>query len=226
MNGRDKIILAGATVLLVGLGAAATFFKKDDLPAEKPRAVEPVVAKQYVDPSQPVPAGTTRLMNKALPVNEIPQELKESENYLEARWGHLGDAGLVAPGIMPEGDQYFQEKRLLSGVRGNGKPIFAKAFIRPEKFTGPGVKPGHMQGIQKPFRATSSELNASQLIRNAQRFASKGGALSSKGKNKGNKSVLSPNSNPSGSGYKPRSEAGTTSSGGGGGQSSGAGGGQ
>ncbi|MFT5284307.1 MAG: hypothetical protein ACI8TQ_000463 [Planctomycetota bacterium] len=214
MNGRDKIILAGATVLLVGLGTAATFLQGDSEAVEAPRAVEPVVAKEYIDPSQPIPSGTQRLMDKAIPVNEIPQELKEAENYLESRWGHMGDAGLLAPGIMPEGDQYFQEKRLLSGVRGNGKPIFAKAFIRPEKFSGPGVKPGATQGVQMPFRASSSELTASQTIRNVQRFADKGGQLSKKGA-KNNPTKLSPTSNSPGSGYKPRSEAGKDTEGGG-----------
>jgi hypothetical protein len=139
MKRRDKLVLTGAAALVVGLAAAATLMSEpDEAPrAEAARPEAPVVAnKKFRDE-------TLRKLAQVPQADEVPQEFKEAENYLLDRWGHMEDAGLTAPGIMPEGDMFFQDRRLLRGLRGNGTPIYAKAFIRPEVFRAPVAKKGN-----------------------------------------------------------------------------------
>jgi hypothetical protein len=182
----------------VSLGTAAFLM---ETPAEvEPLPVTPTPIASSQKPG--IADGTKRLLDKVVAPEEIPQEFREAENYLEQRWGHMGDSGLVAPGILPEGDMYFQDKRIIRGVRGNGKPIFAKAFIRPEKFTGPTVKSGHYQGLDRNPRMTVPELSADQLAANVEKVKRKGGAAAKK---------MTPLEPPTleelpGSGYRPRSD--------------------
>jgi hypothetical protein len=197
MNRRDKLVLAGVGALLVGLGTAAALM-------DTPDEVEPVPIRPTrlaSNPKEELPEGTKRLLDKALPPDEIPQEFREAENYLESRWGHMGDSGLVAPGILPEGDMYFQDRRIITGVRGNGKPIFAKAFLRPEKYTGATVKSGHFQGLERNPRMTVPELSADQLQANVDKIKRKT-SITKKAKD-----VLPPTLDDlPGGGYRPRGE--------------------
>lgn len=220
MNTRDKLVLAGSAVLLASLGAVAML---SDTSSEElaPRPVRPERV-ETAKAEEDLTTGTKRLLDRVPDSNEVPQEFKEAENYLESRWGHLGDSGLVAPGILPEGDMYFQEKRLIRGVRGNGKPIYAKAFLRPEKFVGPAVKSGAYQGLERGPRMTVPELTSDAIEKNVARFARKSNLGSKVDESRPPSLEELP-----GSGFQPRngsSDAAGASSGSGGGGSGGGGG--
>ncbi len=156
MKRRDKLVLTGIAALLAGLGAAATLLTEPDS-ADKASVAQPqggVRIKNYEAVKQEV----LRKLAIAPGGEEIPQEIKEAENYLLDRWGHMEDAGLTAPGIMPEGQMYFQNRRVIRGMRGNGKPVYAKAFLRPQVFHGPMLKPNSSfnKMVAPPPRATKT----------------------------------------------------------------------
>ncbi len=131
MKRRDKLYLVGTFVLLASVGTTAMLIGgRDSLPIGEPTPAPVIGADKFG-------VETQRTIAKMPGSEEIPQEFKEAENYLLDRWGHMEDAGLAAPGIMPEGDMYFQDRRVLAGVRGNGKPIYAKTYLRLERFRGP-----------------------------------------------------------------------------------------
>ena len=222
MNRRDKLVLAGAGALLLSLGAAAMLTETgEELPPAPVRpARSPEVATTRKGEVAMTP-GTKRLLDRIVSEDEVPSDFKEAENYLEARWGHLGDSGLVAPGVMPEGDMYFQDKRIIRGVRGNGKPVFAKTFLRPQRVNGPTIKAGAYQGLECGPRMEVPELNNDRIERIVNRIARKG-TLKDK-----NKPVKAPTLDElPGSGFRPRGQGASDSvdgSAGGGGGSNGGG---
>ena len=202
MNQRDKIMLAGAAVILVGLATTAAL-SEDDV-KDEPLVAEPapgLLTRTDVTTEDAL-IGTRRLLKKATPVEEIPQELKEAENYLKKRWGHMGDAGLMAPGVMPEGDQYFIDKKLIAGVRGNGKPIYAKAYVRAHKFVGPVMNAGNQAGTERLPELQVDTTLYGRMQNAAQRKLSKSGSnldMKSKDMSKTNVSTKL-----NGSGFTPR----------------------
>lgn len=199
MNNREKKVIAAVAVLLVGLGAAAVLMdSQEELPPAKVVRPAPEAKKKSFS------EGTAMRLAKVPSEDEIPQEFKEAENYLLDRWGHLEDAGLSAPGIMPEGDMYFQERRIMRGVRGNGKPVYAKFFLRPERFHGPVMKSGNgleAMAEHNPFMSIPGRTEA-DAVANVKRFAERTGAVS---KNVSAKR-LRPLSEEPGSSYTPRKE--------------------
>jgi len=207
MNGRDKIMLAGAAVILVGLATTAAL--SSDEVSEEPAVAdfEPGTFVRTDVTTEDALLGTRRLLKKATPVEEIPQEMKEAENYLKKRWGHMGDAGLLAPGVMPEGDQYFVDKKLVSGVRGNGKPIYAKTYIRAHKFTGPVMNAGDQSGTERLPELKVDTSILGRMEGSAKRMLRKTGSSIDKSRANMPKSNVSNKLN--GSGYTPRPKAQT-----------------
>lgn len=186
-------------MLLAGLATTAALSEERVEADPEIAEVDPAVLVRTDVTKEDAMIGANRLLTKATPTGEIPEEFREAENYLNKRWGHMGDAGMVAPGVMPEGDQYFVDKKVISGVRGNGKPIYAKTYIRAHRFVGP-VMNGGAKGSKevippelRPARAKEATIpdNLKRLVNNQGRGTKK------------TRSANSPKLN--GSGYRPRS---------------------
>ena len=205
MNGRDKIMLAGAALILAGLATTAAL--SSDEATEEPVVadIEPGTLVRTDVTTEDALLGTRRLLKKATPVEEIPQDMKEAENYLKKRWGHMGDAGLMAPGVMPEGDQYFVDKKLVSGVRGNGKPIYAKTYVRAHKFTGPVMNAGDQLGTERLPELKVDTSILGRMQESSKRLLKKTGTSIDKPGSNMPKSSVSNKLN--GSGYAPRPKA-------------------
>lgn len=161
MNRRDKLVLAGSLAVVSAIGLTAAFTRGDDTAGTEALTSgfkQPIstAAVQTELRETVLPDSVVRRMDK-LP-DEIPQDVKETENYLLKRWGHMDDAGLTAPGIMGEGEMYFQERKVLVGIRGNGEPAYAKAIIRPEPFDGPAIHAGQYEGLARNPSASSTLL--------------------------------------------------------------------
>ena len=201
MNGRDKFLLAGAAVLLAGLATTAALSNDDVEEQPEIAEVDPYALVRTDVTKEDAMIGANRLLRKATPSGEIPEEFKEAENYLKKRWGHMGDAGLVAPGVMPEGDQYFVDKKVVSGVRGNGKPIYAKTYIRAHRYVGPLMNRGATLGREeRPAELEPARAKEAQIPDNLKRLIKKQGPGANKIRNVKNPKL-------SGGGYLPRSQA-------------------
>ncbi|MHC4892144.1 MAG: hypothetical protein ACYTFV_02055 [Planctomycetota bacterium] len=61
-----------------------------------------------------------------------PIDNEEAADFMEARWGHLGDAGMVSPHLDAIGDLYFVEPRIFVAVQ-NGKKHLMRAVAKPER---------------------------------------------------------------------------------------------
>lgn len=65
-------------------------------------------------------------------------EREVAQDYMDDRWGHLGDAGQVSPVVDTAGDVYFVEPRIYR-ARINGKVHYFRGISKPEKL-GPTVR--------------------------------------------------------------------------------------
>jgi len=157
MNRTIKLAAAGCAALGVVYGIKVATGSEADGAGS---TVEPVAPAKSALVAQAqsegiLPDSAVRTLGKIPAYEEVPQDIKEVENYLKRRWGHMEDYGLAAPGVLPEGDFFLQDKKVLVGVRGNGDPVYAKAFIRPEHVTGHMIRnPSQAQGLSQPPRAS------------------------------------------------------------------------
>lgn len=206
MKKRDKLVLTGAAALIVGLGAAATLMSDGQ---EATRAKVAVPDAPVMKDENKFGSQTMRRLAKIPSVDEVPQEFKEAENYLLDRWGHMEDAGLTAPGIMPEGDMYFQDRRILRGLRGNGKPVYAKAYLRPEVFRGPIAKAGgeFTKALDRNPSASMPGRTDAQAKANILKHAARAGTLNQVLRKGGAKTDLS---GAPGSGFRERGQGAST----------------
>ncbi|MEO0652210.1 MAG: hypothetical protein AAFZ65_16165, partial [Planctomycetota bacterium] len=60
------------------------------------------------------------------------EESELAQDFLEDRWGHLGDAGRVSPVVDPAGEVYFVEPRIYR-ARIHGKIHYFRGISKPQK---------------------------------------------------------------------------------------------
>jgi len=82
-----------------------------------------------------------------------PREAKEdtaASDFLEQRWGHMGDTGAVTAHVDPAGSRYYVEKKVFVGRGRGGTPIYARAYSTPQRVHPDAVKakPGDIQGAR------------------------------------------------------------------------------
>jgi hypothetical protein len=118
MNSNTKILLGFLAAPVIG---ALIYFLTDGGSA----GGEDVAPGAQVGPDEPAPLAQLRK----------PQviENEEAVEFMEARWGHLGDSGLVAPHLDAVGDVYFVEPRMFQARTSDGKIHYARAIAKPER---------------------------------------------------------------------------------------------
>ena len=88
----------------------------------------------------PKTAEQRRAKQQSMVITEIPEEKKKVEHALEDRWGHLGEEVLTAASIDKNGDTVYFDKKVIAGLTGAGKPIYAQGSHRSYLFAGPVVR--------------------------------------------------------------------------------------
>lgn len=164
MNSRDKLILTFVLALLVG--AAVAYGLREETEEPTPTVARPdnnaaVEATDdiAIDPGL-VPEHIMQRAEKLKEMEEdIPSEMKQTARYLQQRWGHMEDSGLVAPGVAGEGQMYFMDRKVLVGRRANGRPAYARGIIRPVKFDGYTIHQGDTEGLVKQNFALEAPLD-------------------------------------------------------------------
>ncbi|QDU67454.1 hypothetical protein [Engelhardtia mirabilis] len=100
-----------------------------------------------------------------------PRDAKEdtaAADFLDKRWGHMGDTGAVTAHVDPFGTRYYVEKKIFVGRGHGGVPIYAKAYSTPSRIHPDAIKlksPDDAQGA----RVTLENWEPGEL---AQRMAS------------------------------------------------------
>lgn len=106
-SSRTPLIVAGAAALTLGV-LAAVFLR------EKPKA--PDVVERG-----PTAQRTLEAAARLIPAPPPPPEMRGGEEFLEDRWGHMGDVGLTMPMTDTNGEKYFVEPKVFQAWTRNGR---------------------------------------------------------------------------------------------------------
>ena len=127
MNRSLKLVLV-AVFFVLGSAALALVLQRDNVPEELPAPSKKrgQLVQELID-FQPSP-------------EDLPDEAKQVQTYLDERWPQFEDEGIVAAGIDPNGGQFYVSKRAIVGRSGDGKPLYAQSIMRAHRFEGPVFK--------------------------------------------------------------------------------------
>lgn len=129
MHKNQKLGLVAIAFLAAGFG---TWFLANYEPGQAQAA--PVKLKNQLTAEQ------RREKQKNMVITEIPEDKKKVEHALEDRWGHLGEEVLTAASVDKNGDTVYFDKKVIAGLRGDGKPVYAQGFHRSYLFNGPVIR--------------------------------------------------------------------------------------
>lgn len=126
MNQTNKIAVVGTAAIVLGAVLALT------LPGERASGDEAIPDR---NPRATQEQRQARLSTPSERLDDTP-----AADYLEARWGHLGDTGEVTAHVDPVGNRYFVEKRIFVGRGRGGRPLYARAYAQAERIAPDAVK--------------------------------------------------------------------------------------
>ncbi len=123
MKRREKLILAGLLFLVAG--AALGLLLRDE-----PEA--PVVATPEIAPERDRSEYQARLAQ----LRGAETKPSKAGNYLDDRWGHMGDTGLAAKSLEGLTEEVFFGTEYHVAVTGDGKTRYIQSAAKPKVFEG------------------------------------------------------------------------------------------
>mgnify|MGYP000155930720 CR=1 FL=1 len=141
MHNNQKLALTG--LLAFGACFGAWYFLQGPAEVDAKDPVSPRMTKQQ-------DTETRRQRQLNMDFAEVPEEHKGVEKGIEDRWGHLGEEVLTAATVEEDGEMLYYDKKVISGVDGDGNPIFAQGAHRAFVMEGPTIR----EVTREPVMAT------------------------------------------------------------------------
>jgi hypothetical protein len=132
MNSNQKLVLAilGSPLL----GAAVYFLTRSESQGDA------AVPTQVASEAAPEPE-RARLRDPSSAPNPAAEE------FMDQRWGHLGDSGMVTAHVDEAGETFYVEPRIFRGRDAQGNPIYMRAYAQMERIENP-VKLSGVEGLK------------------------------------------------------------------------------
>lgn len=133
MSQTKKVTVGGVSAIVLGVALALMLPERESqaesaVPDKKPAATREQRHARMADPTQ-------------------VEEDTAAADYLDQRWGHMGDSGVVTAHVDPLGNRYFVEKKIFVGRGRGGQKIYARAYAKPERLHPKAIKVGNHESM-------------------------------------------------------------------------------